>query len=70
MSIDTTAIQQFLESVKRATQTRSRDVRLAVADATVLSAEIAMIMSRLVTLENKLTGVQATSIGMDGGSLG
>jgi hypothetical protein len=68
--LETIAIEQFMELVKRAAQSRSRDVRLALPDATILIAEIAIVMSRLSKLEDTMLNLPASNSAiMDGGSL-
>lgn len=67
MTLETTAIQHFLDLVKRAAQVRSRDVRVEMSDATILASEIAVLLARLASLEHSLGRTQTTA--MDGGSL-
>lgn len=70
-SIETVAIQRFMDTVKRAAQARSRDIRIEITDATLLATEIAVIMSRLAMLENATaeTVARAAPPAMDGGTL-
>lgn len=66
--IETDAIQRFLILVKRAAQTRSRDVRIEISDAIILTAEIAAVLSRVAALQDSMEAVPLT-VKMDGGSL-
>jgi hypothetical protein len=66
--IETLAIQQFMDKVKRAAQGRSRELRLEIGDATILAAEIGSLLSRLATLESNRP-ITASAAKMDGGSL-
>jgi hypothetical protein len=65
--IETGAIQRFTDLVKRASQARSRDIRLELGDATILIAEIAVLLSHVTVLQNASTAGQAVKV--DGGSL-
>lgn len=68
--LDTTAIQRFLEATKRASQSRSREVRIDIADAATMATEFALLLNRLALLEHAGQAAQAQqAIAMDGGSL-
>ena len=62
------AIEKFNMTVKRAIQSRSKDVRLDLTDATILMGELSNVMSRLAVLENgSATQVVADGHHLDGG---
>jgi hypothetical protein len=66
--IETIAIERFLDLVKRASQSRSRDVRVEITDATILAAEIGLVLARMAALsDSALSAPQVTA--MDGGTL-
>ena len=62
--LETTAIERYLLTVKRASQARSKDIRLDVTDAIALAAEISIILAKL-TKDVALP----VSLSMDGGFL-
>ena len=62
--LETTAIERYLLTVKRASQSRSRDIRLELSDAVALAAEISIILAKL-TKEVP----QPVTVAMDGGYL-
>jgi hypothetical protein len=64
--IETGAIQRFMDLVKRASHARSRDVRLELADATILIAEIAVLLGHVAALQDAAAGAP---VKVDGGSL-
>jgi hypothetical protein len=65
-ALDTHAIEKFFDLVKRAAQARSREIRLEMADATILTAEIATVLGRMTSLETKQG--QTGTVTMDAGS--
>ena len=69
ISVETqAAVEKFNLMVKRASQARSKEVRLDIADATVLMGELSNILARLAVLEN---GTATSGMGdghhLDGG---
>jgi hypothetical protein len=66
--IETGAITRFMDLVKRSSQARSRDVRLELPDATILIAEIAVLLGRVAVLQDAAAGAPQ-SVKVDGGSL-
>lgn len=66
-NIDTSTIERFLLNVKRASQSRAKELRLDMPDAVSLSSEISMIMARLVKLESASGGSERVTIAADGG---
>ena len=67
--IETGAIRHFMDLVKRSSQARSRDVRLELFDATILVAEIAVLLSYVTVLQDAAASVQQ-NVKVDGGKLG
>jgi hypothetical protein len=65
----TAAIEKFTSIVKRSAQAHSKDIRMEMADATVLMAEIANVMTRLAVYENSTNiKTDSSSVTMQGGS--
>ena len=62
--LETTAIERYLLTVKRASQARSKDIRMDVTDAIALAAEISIILAKLTK-----DVAQPVSLSMDGGYL-
>lgn len=67
-TLTTEAIEKFTTMVKRSAQTRAKEMRLDMVDATNLMAEIANLTTRLAVHENqKLVYHETTTAQMDGG---
>jgi hypothetical protein len=67
-TIDIAAIERFIALVKNASRSGVAGtswIQMTMADATAVTAEIAIVMSRLASLENATEVVTAA----DGGSL-
>ena len=62
--LETAAIEHYLLTVKRASQARSKDIRLAMADAVALASEISVILAKLAKHD-----VAPVAVAMDGGYL-
>jgi hypothetical protein len=67
-SIETDAIQHFMDAVRRASKVRARVVRIEINDAINLSTEIAILLSQITTLQDELL-VGAQPVTLDGGTL-
>lgn len=69
--IETAAIERFFTLVKRASQARSKDFRMDMANAVVLATEISTLLL-IVASENKQKNASSGiggSVIMDGGGL-
>ena len=70
----TIPLQQFLNAVKAAEQSRAREVKLDIATAKTLAFTLGVVMSRLhgdlekLVAESKNSNDEVISITMDGGS--
>jgi hypothetical protein len=72
--LNTIPLQQFLNAVKAAEQSRAREVKLDIATAKTLAFTLGVVMSRLhgdlekLVAESKNSNDEVISITMDGGS--
>jgi len=72
--LNTIPLQQFLNAVKVAEQSRAREVKLDIATAKTLAFTLGVVMSRLhgdlekLVAESKNSNDEVISITMDGGS--
>ena len=72
--LNTIPLQQFLNAVKAAEQSRAREVKLDIATAKNLAFTIGIVMSRLhgdlekLVTESKASNNEPIEINLDGGS--
>jgi len=72
--LNTIPLQQFLNAVKAAEQSRAREVKLDIATAKNLAFALGIVMSRLhgdlekLVAESKNSGDEVIEINLDGGS--
>lgn len=72
-AVDTSAIERFIALVKKTSQQHSTDrsnttyVRVTLAEATVITSELAVLMGRLARLEHE--GGMEIEVAADGGTL-
>lgn len=71
--IETAAIEHFFALVKRASQARSKDFRMDMADAVVLATEISTLLLIIARENDQQKNASSAGIGgsvtMDGGGL-
>jgi hypothetical protein len=72
--LNTIPLQQFLNAVKAAEQSRAREVKLDIATAKNLAFALGIVMTRLhgdlekLVVESKNSGDEVIQINLDGGS--
>jgi ferric-dicitrate binding protein FerR (iron transport regulator) len=72
--LNTIPLQQFLNAVKAAEQSRAREVKLDIATAKTLAFTLGVVMSRLhgdlekLVAESKSSDDEVIQINLDGGS--
>ena len=72
--LNTIPLQQFLNAVKAAEQSRAREVKLDIATAKTLAFTLGAVMSRLhgdlerLVAESKTSDDEVIQINLDGGS--
>mgnify|MGYP000343428197 FL=1 len=72
--LNTIPLQQFLNAVKSAEQSRSREIKLDIATAKTLAFTLGIVMSRLhgdlekLVAESKNNDDEMIQINLDGGS--
>ena len=72
--LNTIPLQQFLNAVKAAEQSRAREVKLDIATAKTLAFTLGVVMSRLhgdlekLVAESKNSDDEVIQINLDGGS--
>jgi hypothetical protein len=72
--LNTIPLQQFLNAVKAAEQSRAREVKLGIATAKTLAFTLGAVMSRLhgdlekLVAESKASDNETIEINLDGGS--
>ena len=72
--LDTIPLQQFLNAVKSAEQSRSREIKLDIATAKTLAFTLGIVMSRLhgdlekLVVESNNKDDEMIQINLDGGS--
>jgi ferric-dicitrate binding protein FerR (iron transport regulator) len=72
--LNTIPLQQFLNAVKAAEQSRVREVKLDIATAKTLAFTLGIVMSRLhgdlerLVAESKTSNEEVIQINLDGGS--
>ena len=72
--LNTIPLQQFLNAVKAAEQSRAREVKLDIATAKTLAFTLGAVMSRLhgdlekLVAESKASDNETIEINLDGGS--
>jgi hypothetical protein len=72
--LNTIPLQQFLNAVKAAEQSRAREVKLDIATAKTLAFTLGAVMSRLhgdlekLVAESKNSNEEVIQINLDGGS--
>ncbi len=69
MKLNLNALETFCDLVKRASRARSRDVRIDIADAVVLSADLTLLIARLAVYETPAVADEhIVAVKVDGGA--